>query len=194
MPIPFFEIYVRVSIPLYSKVNNTFLLYCLRTMIILSLIIEILPAGNLVIHIFWESPNSRWLLSAYILPEYIPKTSSWPLTNWKTGKTVLIQMLIHDKWMLCLGSNWKWVAPYYWHIRVILKHWGGGQFSKVIKTAFAKLGIFFLWKKSGLELKRTNVCRDECGELVYHLKNKSGRLILGRSDRYIGGFMLVKTK
>ena len=64
----------------------------------------------------------------------------------------------------------------------------------MIKTAFAKLGIFFLWKKSGLELKRTNVCRDECGELVYHLKNKSGRLILGRSDRYIGGFMLVKTK
>ena len=32
------------------------------------------------------------------------------------------------------------------------------------KTAFATLGIFFLWKKSGLELKR-----DECGELVYHL-------------------------
>ena len=157
VPIPFFEIYVRVSIPLYSKVNNTFLLYCLRTMIILSLIIEILPTGNLVIHIFWESPNSGWLLSAYILPEYIPKTSSWPLTNWKKGKTILVQMLIHDKWMLCLGSNWKWVAPYYWHIRVVLKHWGGGQFSKEIKQHLLNLVSSFYGRKVAWNSKEMNV-------------------------------------
>lgn len=113
VPIPFFEIYVRVSIPLYSKANCTFSLYCLRTVIILSLIIEILPIGNLVINFFLRKSKLHVTSLCLHSPWIYTKDLPWPLTNWKKGKTILVQMLIHDEWMLCLGSNQKWVAPYY---------------------------------------------------------------------------------
>jgi len=64
-----------------------------------------------------------------------------PLTfdQLKEGENNLVQMLIRDEWMLCLGSNWKGVAPYYSYQgnSEALRWW---TILQGHKTAFAKLG------------------------------------------------------